>query len=130
MGATFTETTASITVSVEPFPIKEESRPDDGVFVFAYCVRIENKSDDTVQLMERHWLIESADEQTGEVNGAGVVGLQPFLSPGEHFEYTSSAEIKAPVGSMRGSYIFRRKSGGFFTVQIPRFRLQFEEALN
>ena len=100
------------------------------MFVFAYSVRIENKSDDTVQLMERHWLIESADEQTGEVTGAGVVGVQPILTPGENFEYTSSAVIKAPVGSMKGSYIFRRKSGGFFTVQIPRFRLQFEEALN
>jgi ApaG protein len=129
MGA-FTETTASVTVSVEPFPIPEESRPDEGVYVFAYQVRIENQSDDTIQLMERHWLIESADEQTGEVSGAGVVGLQPILSPGEHFEYTSSTVIKDPVGSMRGSYIFKRKSGGFFTAQIPRFRLVYPSALN
>jgi ApaG protein len=98
---TFTETTASVTVSVEPFPILEESRPDDGVFVFAYSVRIENNSSETIQLIERHWLIESAGEQTGEVSGPGVVGVQPTLSPGEQFEYTSSTVIKDPVGSMR-----------------------------
>ena len=127
---TFTETTASVTVSVEPFPILEESRPDEGVFVFAYSVRIENNSSEIIQLVERHWLIESAGEQTGEVSGPGVVGLQPTLSPGEHFEYTSSTVIKDPVGSMRGSYIFKRKSGGFFTAQIPRFKLLYPSCLN
>lgn len=126
----FTETTASITVTVEPAPINEESRPDAGVFTFAYTVTIENNSGDTVQLLERHWLIESAGEQTGEVTGPGVVGQQPVLQPGESFQYTSSTVIKDPIGSMRGSYIFRRKEGGFFTVQIPRFKLFYPTLLN
>ena len=128
--STFTETTASITVSVEPSPIPEESRPGEGAYVFAYTVSIENHSGDTVQLMERHWLIESADEQTGEVTGPGVVGLQPTLKPGERFEYTSSTVIKDPIGSMRGSYIFRRREGGFFTVQIPCFKLLYPALFN
>jgi ApaG protein len=121
--STFTETTASITVSVEPTPIIEECRPSENVYVFAYTVIIENNSSDTVQLMERHWMIESADTPSGEVRGDGVVGVQPTLKPGQRFEYTSSTVIADPVGSMRGSYIFRRKEGGFFNVQIPRFRL-------
>lgn len=126
----FTETTASITVTVEPTPIHEESRPPEGVFAFAYTVSIENHSGDTVQLLERHWIIESAGEQTGEVTGPGVVGQQPVLQPGESFQYTSSTVIKDPIGSMRGSYIFRRKEGGFFTVQIPRFKLFYPTLLN
>ena len=125
-----TQTTQSIVVSVTPTPIDEETRPEERIFAFAYTVRIENKSDQTVQLMERHWLIESADEQIGEVVGPGVVGLQPILEPGQHFEYTSSTVIKDPVGSMRGAYIFSRKSGGFFTAQIPRFALIYQQFCN
>lgn len=128
--STFTETTASITVTVEPAPIFEETRPDEGVFVFAYTVAIENHSSETVQLIERHWIIESAGEQTGEVNGAGVVGVQPVLRPGERFEYTSSTVIRDPIGSMRGSYIFQRREGDFFTVQIPRFKLLYPALFN
>jgi ApaG protein len=118
-----TETTPDISVTVETMPIEEESRPSEGVFAFAYTIRIENRSSDTVQLMERHWVIESADEKIGEVVGPGVVGVQPILEPGQHFEYTSSTVIKDPVGAMKGMYIFNRKDGGFFSVQIPRFVL-------
>ena len=129
--STFTETTQSITVSVVPTPIQEESNPSLGVFAFAYTVRIENHSAETVQLMERHWLIESADQPSGEVTGSGVVGVQPILRSGERFEYTSSTIIKDPIGSMRGTYLFRRcDAGGFFQVQIPRFRLLSAESLN
>jgi ApaG protein len=103
----------------------DDSRPGEGVYVFAYTITIENRSNDTVQLMERQWTIESADEQIGEVEGPGVVGVQPTLKPGESFEYTSSTLIRDPVGSMRGSYVFRRLSGGMFVVQIPRFRLLY-----
>lgn len=128
--STFTETTASITVTVEPAPIFEETRPAEGVFVFAYTVAIENHSGDTVQLLERHWIIESAGEQTGEVNGAGVVGVQPILRPGERFEYTSSTVIKDPIGAMQGSYLFKRGEGDFVTVQIPRFKLLYPALFN
>lgn len=128
--STFTETTSSITVCVEPTPILEESKPTESVFAFAYHIQIENHSDSTVQLLERHWIIESADTQIGEVTGPGVVGVQPILEPGQAFEYSSSAVIRDPVGSMRGNYIFSRKSGGFFVVQIPRFRLVFPSFFN
>ena len=33
-----------------------------------------------------------------------MVGHQPLLKPGEHFEYTSWAAIATPVGTMRGEY--------------------------
>jgi len=128
--STFTETTASITISVEPTPIPEDSRIEDGVFVFAYTVNIENNSGETVQLMERHWVIESADEQIGEVTGPGVIGVQPTLKPGTRFEYTSSTVIRDPIGAMKGSYIFRRRDGSLFVAQIPRFRLLFPTLFN
>lgn len=110
--------------------MEDQSNPLEGVFAFAYTIRIENFSDTTVQLLERHWLIESADEQIGEVVGPGVVGVQPILEPGQHFEYTSSTVIRDPVGAMKGTYIFSRKDGGFFTVQIPRFSLLYPAFCN
>ncbi len=125
--STVTQTTQSIVVSVSPAPLEDESKPEEGVFAFAYTVRIENCSEQEVQLLERHWLIESAGEQVGEVVGPGVVGVQPILEPGQHFEYTSSTVIKDPVGSMRGTYIFSRKGGGYFTAQIPRFSLVYPQ---
>jgi ApaG protein len=127
---TFSETTANITVSVQPEPILEESDPNQGRYAFAYTISIENRSESTVQLMERHWVIESADEQIDEVAGPGVVGVQPVLEPGGHFEYTSSAVIKDPIGAMKGSYVFRRTTGGFFVVQIPRFHLLYPALFN
>lgn len=128
--STYTETTASIIVTVEPLPLMDESIPEQRNFVFAYTVTIVNGSQDTVQLMERHWVIESADEQIGEVVGPGVVGVQPVLESGQRFQYTSSTVIKDPIGSMKGSYVFKRFSGGFFTVQIPRFRLLYPMMFN
>jgi ApaG protein len=117
-------------VTVQTAPIEEETHPHAGVYAFAYTIRIENLSDQTVQLLERHWMIESADEKIGDVVGPGVVGLQPILEPGQHFEYTSSTVINDPVGAMKGTYIFSRKEGGFFTVQIPRFSLVYSAMCN
>ena len=127
---TFTETTAHITVSVEPIPLTEDSRPEESQFVFAYTVTIENRSEQSVQLMERHWMIESADEQIGEVVGPGVIGLQPIVEPGKSFQYTSSCVIRDPIGAMKGSYVLRRGAGDFFVVQIPRFRLLYPNSFN
>ena len=126
-----TQTTQSISVTVQTAPIEEETRPFEGVFAFAYTIRIENLSDQTVQLLERRWVVESADEQIGDVVGPGVVGVQPILEPGKHFEYTSSTVINDPVGAMKGTYIFsRQQSGGFFTVDIPRFSLVYQAFCN
>jgi ApaG protein len=125
-----TQTTQSIIVSVQTTPIQEECRPEEARFAFSYTIRIENCSEHTVQLLERHWIIESADRKTGEVVGSGVVGLQPVLEPGQHFEYTSNTLIEEPIGAMHGSYIFGRKGGGFFTVRIPRFSLVYSQLCN
>lgn len=98
--------------------------------MFAYTVTIENRSEQSVQLMERHWMIESADEQIGEVVGPGVIGLQPIVEPGKSFQYTSSCVIRDPIGAMKGSYVLRRGAGDFFVVQIPRFRLLYPNSFN
>lgn len=119
----YSSTTGDIKVSVSPQHLVENSDPDGNVFAFSYTIRIENLGPDTVQLLERHWIIMSGDYQLAEVVGPGVVGEQPVLAAGETFEYTSGAVIHDPLGSMHGSYTFRSIAGRFFDVTIPKFDL-------
>jgi len=116
-------TTNSITVTVKPYYLEEQSSPGDGHYVWAYHVRIENTGSETVQLRNRHWQITDATGRMQEVRGPGVVGEQPVLRPGEHFEYTSGTPLATPSGIMVGSYEMERPDGGMFQVRIPAFSL-------
>lgn len=124
-GSVYSKITKSIRISVVPDPIEENSDPKNDVYAFSYSITVENLSDKTVQLLERHWVIMSAGVQIAEVVGPGVVGAQPVLEPGHIFEYTSGAVINDPIGSMHGSYTFKDEKGGYFQVLIPKFDLLY-----
>ena len=64
------------------------------------------------------------------MKGEGVVGEQPRLNPGDHFEYTSAAAIDTPVGLMEGSYQMRAEDGVEFDAKIPRFTLSVPRVLH
>lgn len=115
--------TRSIRVTVDPVFLEDQSSPDDGHYVWAYHVRIENHGSETVQLRARHWVITDSRGQMHEVRGAGVVGLEPVLSPGESFEYTSGTPLSAPSGIMVGRYEMETGGGERFEVNIPAFSL-------
>ena len=119
----YCETTRSITVTVEPTYREDQSSPAEGRFVWAYHVRIENKGAETVQLRRRHWRITDGQGRTQEVGGAGVVGEQPVLAPGQSFEYTSGTPLSTPSGIMVGSYEMETRQGESFLVAIPAFSL-------
>ena len=87
-------------VTVEPSYLDDQSSPSDNHFVWSYHVRIENNGRETVQLRNRYWRITDNRGQIQEVRGAGVVGVEPVLSPGESFEYTSGTPLNAPSGIM------------------------------
>jgi ApaG protein len=121
----YTKVTKSIKVSVIPAHVEESSDPPAGVYGFSYTITIENTGRETVQLLERHWIIVSGGVQIAEIVGPGVVGEQPVLSAGESYEYTSGAVIQDPIGSMEGTYKFKNQAGQFFEVQIPKFDLVY-----
>ena len=124
----FIETTRAITVVVEPSYLDDQSSPDDGHFVWAYHIRIENDGGETVQLLNRHWQITDANGRVEEVRGAGVVGEQPVLAPGEIYEYTSGCPLATPSGFMVGSYEMQNGTGERFQVAIPMFSLDSPHA--
>ena len=92
-------------------------------YVFAYTRTISNGGDAPGKLLRRHWIITDGSGHVEEVRGAGVVGEQPHIRPGEAFRYTSGAVLKTPVGSMEGSYQFERDDAREFSVPIPEFSL-------
>ncbi|MEQ9360531.1 MAG: Co2+/Mg2+ efflux protein ApaG [Rhodospirillales bacterium] len=119
----YSETTRGIRVSVTPQYLPDQSAPDDGRYVWADTVRIENQGAETVQLLNRYWRITDALGTSHEVRGEGVVGEQPVLNPGEAFEYTSGTPLATPSGMMMGSYEMETQTGDFFDATVPAFSL-------
>ncbi|CAE7205224.1 apaG [Symbiodinium microadriaticum] len=115
--------TRDIRVTVIPEYLDDESEPEEDHYVWAYTVAIENHGPDTVKLLTRSWQITDAMGRSHEVKGAGVVGEQPVLGPGDRFEYTSGAPLSTPSGIMHGSYQMEGVAGDMFDVAIPAFSL-------
>jgi ApaG protein len=116
--------TRGIRVVVKPSYLLDESEPDEGNFLWAYTVTIENHGDETVQLISRYWHITDAAGRVQEVRGPGVVGAQPVLEPGQAFEYTSGCPLPTPSGIMSGRYQMQSASGEAFEAEIPAFLLE------
>jgi ApaG protein len=124
MSEDYSRTTRGICVTVRSFYLADQSEPDEGRYVWAYRIRIENQGRETVQLLRRTWHITDARGRTQRVQGAGVVGQQPLLEPGESFEYTSGTPLETPSGFMYGAYhMVVSASGEAFDVEIPAFSL-------
>ena len=116
--------TDDIRVEVMASYSPENSRPLEGEWVFQYTVRITNQSASTVQLLNRHWVITNGADEVEEVKGAGVVGKQPVLAPGESFKYSSWCPLKTPMGMMHGTYEMARTDGSHFDIEIAPFALR------
>jgi ApaG protein len=119
----YQQKTRSIEISVEPFYVDEQSSPSSNRFVFGYRVKIDNQGIEAVQLINRYWQITDALGRTVEVEGPGVVGEQPLIEPGDHFEYTSGTPLATPSGVMIGRYQMVTESGETFDAKIPAFSL-------
>ena len=117
-------------VEAEPSYLENHSSPEADQYVFAYTIRILNTGEHTFKWVSRHWEIVDANGEIQEVRGDGVVGQQPVLEPGEGFEYTSSAIIATPVGTMKGKYQMVAEDGTPFDAEIPEFHLQIPRTLH
>ena len=122
--------TQGIRVVVKSVYVPEQSIPMSHRYVFAYTVRISNEGKKPAQLINRHWVITHGSGRVEEVRGPGVVGAQPRLEPGQHFEYTSGCVLSTPHGTMHGSYEMKRDDGGSFQATIAPFSLSMPYALN
>ena len=111
------------TVEVVPQYLREQSTPDDDLYIFAYTISITNTGDIPAQLISRTWNVNDANGITEKVRGLGVVGQQPFLKPGQTFEYTSGTRLRTPTGTMHGSFFCVAEDGEKFDADVPMFVL-------
>ncbi|WP_443945226.1 Co2+/Mg2+ efflux protein ApaG [Pedobacter sp. AW1-32] len=119
-----TAITDGVKVSVETVYQPEYSNPTNEHFMFAYRVEISNLSDYAVQLLRRQWYIFDSNSSKREVEGEGVVGLQPVINPGETHVYVSGCNLKTDMGTMHGTYLMKRlMDDAEFDVNIPEFQL-------
>src|SRR6478735_8810302 len=125
-----TAITNGIRVTVSTVYVPSQSAPTAHRYVFAYTIRIANEGTTTAQLKSRHWIITHGNGKEEEVRGPGVVGQQPVLKPGEHFEYTSGCVLETPRGAMRGTYQMHSPDGRRFDAVIAPFALALPYSLN
>jgi ApaG protein len=126
-----TEITEGVKVSVETIYQPEYSNPANEHFMFAYKVSIENLTEYSVQLLNRHWQIFDSNGTRREVDGEGVVGQQPVIEPGDNHEYVSGCNLKTDMGSMKGYYEMKRiVDEEQFQANIPEFYLMAPYKLN
>jgi len=125
-----TALTDGIRVTVKSAYRPDRSAPAQGRYLFAYTVRIANQGDRPAKLVSRHWVITDAEGRVEEVRGPGVVGQQPWLAPGQSFQYTSFCPLRTPFGTMHGTYEMIGENGARFEVEIPAFSLAVPHTLN
>ena len=120
-----------IEITVETFYQADYSNPLKGEYMFAYRITIENHNKFTVKLLRRHWFIFDSNAENREVEGDGVVGVQPILLPGENYQYVSGCNLKTEMGKMHGSYQMENENNKqLFSVNIPSFDLIAPSKLN
>ena len=115
--------TEGVRVQVAAQPIPEQSDPDGRLYAFAYRVRITNEGEDWAKLRSRRWVITDSSGELEVVEGAGVVGHQPELEPGEGFEYMSGCPLRTSWGTMEGHFVMQRRDGSTFEAKVGRFFL-------
>jgi ApaG protein len=116
-------TTRDISVRVAVSYLAEQSNPSLNRWFWSYHIRIENRSEVSVQLLSRSWRIVDGRGATHEVHGEGVVGETPLIAPGASFDYVSGCPLDTSGGAMSGTYRMVDENGALFDVVIPRFEL-------
>ena len=115
--------TEDVIVRVSVSFLPEQSELAKGRWFWAYHIRVENRGDTPVQLLNRLWFITDGRGQRQEVAGEGVIGEQPMIVPGASFDYVSGCPLTTATGEMEGSYTMMRADGSHFEAAIPCFPL-------
>ncbi len=124
MQAIVTQVTQGIKITVKAVYEPLHSRPYQSYYVFSYNIGIENNSNVTIKLLRRHWHIFDTLAGWHEVEGEGVISMQPVMHPSEEYHYESFCPLMSEAGKMHGTYLMEnKKEGSTFLVNIPLFEL-------
>jgi ApaG protein len=120
-----------VNISVETFYQAEYSNPAGSEYMFAYRITIENINAFPVKLISRHWHIFDSNGTEREVEGEGVIGMQPTIESGKTYQYVSGCNLRSELGKMHGTYLFENlHTKKVFTAVIPQFEMVVPFKLN
>jgi len=109
----------------------EYSNPIQSEFLFSYKITITNNNNFPIKLLRRHWFIIDSNCIHKEVEGEGVVGVQPIINCYDTYQYISACNLKSELGKMHGNYQFENlQNNQLFMVEIPEFILESPFKLN
>ncbi|MBS1729405.1 MAG: Co2+/Mg2+ efflux protein ApaG [Bacteroidetes bacterium] len=113
-----------VEISVEVFYQENLGSMMQKEFTFAYRISIENLNNFPIRLLRRHWFIFDSNGEQSEVEGEGVIGEQPFIDPGQKYQYMSGCNLKTEMGKMYGQYLMENTDNqATFYVNIPPFEM-------
>ena len=120
-----------INITVETFYQPDYSNPASNEYMFAYRITIENNNKFPVKLLRRHWYIYDSSGSMREVEGEGVVGIQPQINPAEKYQYISGCNLRTEMGKMYGTYLMENSNNKKkFDAIIPAFYMTVPFKMN
>ncbi len=95
---------------------------EDRPHAFIYFITLTNRSKRTVTLLGRKWVLTAADSEVEVVEGDGIVGETPKLTPGESFSY-NSYHVTDGNRRVEGSFHGVDEEGRHILVRLNPFEL-------
>lgn len=96
--------------------------PPDRPYAFRYTITIHNDSPVLVKIQGRKWIIRDKEGRVEVVEGEGVVGKSPELTPGEKFTYQSYHLIHVSSYA-EGAYFGVAQEKTRVYTRIPQFEM-------
>lgn len=120
-----------IKITVKNIFNRQLSSVHENIYFHNYEIEIENLTNQEVKLISRKWQIYDSLNFPLIVEGEGVIGKQPNLSPNDTFKYVSGCKLQSEIGYMEGKYFFINQiTKEKFEVKIPKFDLIYPFKLN
>ena len=116
-------TAEDVHITVTTRYLDDESKKHPGHHFFLYTVTIDNRGQESLQLLRRYWKISEDNGKIREVYGEGVVGEQPLIDAGSSYTYRSGTDMNHGSGTMEGHYVMADRNGKLLEVPIPLFVL-------
>lgn len=97
--------------------------PPERPHSFVYFISIHNDTDLPVTIKGRKWVVKNDRGEITAVEGDGVVGEFPTITPGEKFSYNSRHIIDSGWAVAEGSYLGVDAQGRRVLTRIPPFKM-------
>lgn len=108
-----------IVVSAGPVLMDEDA---ENRYMWGYYLCIENNTSKKIRLLGKDWNITDDKGNRYSDSSQGFKGEIPELNPGEYFEYTSYAPLKASNAVFYGSCKVQKEDKNL-SIKVPTFSL-------